>query len=74
LIAAAYLLLLGSPALLGWNALLVWALMLAGLGTVDQFLDLRGIRACATDGKGSEGEMDVILLERVANLGHWAKS
>ena len=44
LLAAAYVLLLGSPALLGWNALLIWALMLAGLGTVDQFLDLRGLR------------------------------
>src|SRR6202012_3348143 len=40
LVAAAYLLLLASPALLGWEALLIWALMLAGLGSADQLVDL----------------------------------
>jgi hypothetical protein len=44
LIAAAYLLLLGSPALVGWEALLMMVILLAGLGTVDQLLDLRGVR------------------------------
>jgi hypothetical protein len=37
-------LLLGSPALFGWPALLVFALGLAGLGSVDQVLDLRDLR------------------------------
>jgi hypothetical protein len=40
----AYALLLGSPAVLGWQAALTLALMLAGLGSVDQLLDLRDIR------------------------------
>jgi hypothetical protein len=44
LIAAAYLLLLGSPALMGWQWLLMMVILLAGLGTVDQLLDLRGVR------------------------------
>jgi hypothetical protein len=43
-IAAAYVVLLGSPALLGWRALLIFTLMLAGLGSVDQLLDFRDIR------------------------------
>jgi hypothetical protein len=44
LIAAAYIVLLGSPAVLGWRALLMFTLMLAGLGSVDQLLDFRDIR------------------------------
>jgi len=44
LVGAAYLLLLGSPALLGWPALLIFALGLAGLGSVDQVMDLRDLR------------------------------
>jgi hypothetical protein len=43
-VIAAYVVLLGSPALLGWRAALTFGLMLAGLGSVDQLLDLRDIR------------------------------
>jgi hypothetical protein len=43
-VAAAYVVLLGSPAVLGWRALLIFTLMLAGLGSVDQLLDFRDIR------------------------------
>ncbi len=48
LIAAMYVVLLGSPALFGWRALLIFTLMLAGIGSADQlidFRDLRGLRA-----------------------------
>jgi hypothetical protein len=47
-IAGVYVVLLGSPAVLGWRALLIFALMLAGVGSADQlidFRDLRGLRA-----------------------------
>jgi hypothetical protein len=43
-IVAAYVVLLGTPAVLGWHALLIFTLMLAGLGSVDQLLDFRDIR------------------------------
>jgi hypothetical protein len=43
-VIAAYVILLGSPALLGWRAALILGLMLAGLGSVDQLLDLRDMR------------------------------
>ncbi len=44
LVVVIYVVLLGSPAVLGWRALLIFALLLAGLGSVDQMLDLRDIR------------------------------
>jgi hypothetical protein len=43
-IAAVYVVLLGSPALLGWRALLIFTLMLAGLGSADQLMDFRDLR------------------------------
>jgi hypothetical protein len=47
-LAAAYVVLLGSPAVLGWRALLIFTLILAGLGSVDQLLDFRDIRGLRT--------------------------
>jgi hypothetical protein len=44
LVVVIYVVLLGSPAVLGWRALLNFALLLAGLGSVDQMLDLRDMR------------------------------
>src|ERR1700743_3675363 len=47
-IVAVYLGLLGAPAFLGWRALLIFTLMLAGVGSADQlvdFRDLRGLRS-----------------------------
>jgi hypothetical protein len=44
MLGAAYAVLLGSPAVFGWRALLIFVLMLAGLGSVDQLLDLRDMR------------------------------
>jgi hypothetical protein len=41
---AAYVVLLGSPAIIGWRALLIFTLMLAGLGSADQLLDFRDMR------------------------------
>ena len=43
-IVAVYVLLLGSPALLGWRALLIFTLMLAGVGSADQLIDFRDLR------------------------------
>ena len=46
-VATVYAVLLGTPALFGWRALLIVTLMLAGLGSADQgvaFRDLRGLR------------------------------
>lgn len=43
-IVAVYVVLLGSPALLGWRALLMFTLMLAGLGSADQLMDFRDLR------------------------------
>jgi hypothetical protein len=48
LIAALYVVLLGSPALLGWRALLIFTLMLAGLGSADQLIDFRDLRGLRT--------------------------
>ncbi|MDB5392690.1 MAG: hypothetical protein JWM91_196 [Rhodospirillales bacterium] len=48
LIAAMYVVLLGSPALLGWRALLIFTLMLAGLGSADQLIDFRDLRGLRT--------------------------
>jgi hypothetical protein len=48
LIAAAYVVMLATPALFGWRAMLMLALGLAGLGSADQlvdFRDLRGLRS-----------------------------
>jgi hypothetical protein len=39
-----YAILLGSPALLGWPALLIFTVMLAGLGSADQLMDFRDLR------------------------------
>jgi hypothetical protein len=44
LVVVIYVVLLGSPSVLGWRALLNFALLLAGLGSVDQMLDLRDMR------------------------------
>ena len=43
-IAGVYVVLLGSPALLGWRALLIFTLMLAGVGSADQLIDFRDLR------------------------------
>jgi hypothetical protein len=43
-VVAVYVALLGSPALLGWRALLIFTLMLAGVGSADQLLDFRDLR------------------------------
>jgi hypothetical protein len=43
-LAAFYVVFLGSPALFGWRALLIFVLMLAGLGSADQLLDFRDLR------------------------------
>ena len=43
-VVAVYVVLLGSPALLGWRALLIFTLMLAGVGSADQLLDFRDLR------------------------------
>jgi hypothetical protein len=44
IVAGVYVLLLGSPAFLGWRALLLFSLILAGLGSADQLIDLRNLR------------------------------
>ena len=41
---AVYLGLLGAPAFLGWRALLIFTLMLAGVGSADQLIDFRDLR------------------------------
>jgi hypothetical protein len=43
-VSAFYVVFLGSPALFGWRALLIFVLMLAGLGSADQLLDFRDLR------------------------------
>jgi hypothetical protein len=43
-VVGAYVVLLASPALLGWQGLLMLTVMLAGLGSADQLLDFRDIR------------------------------
>jgi hypothetical protein len=43
-VGAVYVVLLGSPALLGWRALLIFTLLLAGLGSADQLMDFRDLR------------------------------
>jgi hypothetical protein len=43
-IVAVYLGLLGAPAFLGWRALLIFTLMLAGVGSADQLIDFRDLR------------------------------
>ncbi len=43
-VMAAYVVLLGSPAVIGWRALLIFTLLLAGLGSADQLLDFRDMR------------------------------
>lgn len=43
-IVTVYVVLLGSPALLGWRALLIFTLLLAGLGSADQLMDFRDLR------------------------------
>jgi hypothetical protein len=43
-VAAFYVVFLGSPAFFGWRALLIFVLMLAGLGSADQLLDFRDLR------------------------------
>jgi hypothetical protein len=43
-IGAVYLGLLGAPAFLGWRALLIFTLMLAGVGSADQLIDFRDLR------------------------------
>jgi hypothetical protein len=43
-VIAVYVALLSSPALLGWRALLIFTLMLAGVGSADQLLDFRDLR------------------------------
>jgi len=44
LVVGAYIVLLASPALLGWRGLLILTLMLAGLGSADQLVDFRDMR------------------------------
>lgn len=48
-IAGAYVVLLASPALFGWPTLLMFALLLAGLGSLDQVLDFRGLKKPRTE-------------------------
>jgi hypothetical protein len=48
LIGAMYMVLLGSPAVLGWRALLNLTLILAGLGSADQLIDFRDLRGLRT--------------------------
>jgi hypothetical protein len=43
-IVAVYVALLGAPAVLGWRALLIFTLMLAGVGSADQLIDFRNLR------------------------------
>jgi hypothetical protein len=43
-IVAVYVGLLGAPAVLGWRALLIFTLMLAGVGSADQLIDFRDLR------------------------------
>jgi len=43
-VVGAYIVLLASPALLGWQGLLILTLMLAGLGSADQLIDFRDMR------------------------------
>jgi hypothetical protein len=43
-VVAVYAVLLGTPALFGWRALLIFTLMLAGLGSADQLMDFRDLR------------------------------
>ncbi len=43
-IALAYIVLLATPALFGWRALLLLSLFLAGLGSADQLMDFRDLR------------------------------
>ncbi len=71
LVVAAYLLLLASPALSGLQqALLMWTLMRwRGSDRLINWWICATCAGSARDGKGSEGDMEVILLERVANLG-----
>ncbi len=42
--AAFYVVLLATPALFGWPAMLALTLLLAGLGSADQLMDFRGLR------------------------------
>jgi hypothetical protein len=44
LVVAVYVVLLATPAMLGWRAMLTVALLLAGLGSADQLMDFRGLR------------------------------
>lgn len=44
LVMAAYVVLLATPALLGWRAALLVTLALAGFGSADQLMDFRGLR------------------------------
>jgi hypothetical protein len=44
LVVGAYVVLLASPALLGWRGLLILTLILAGLGSADQLIDFRDLR------------------------------
>lgn len=44
LVVAVYVVLLATPAMLGWRAMLTVTLLLAGLGSADQLMDFRGLR------------------------------